>query len=216
MKKIGKSFCLVVVILISLVASSYALPVTVTFESVDTSKADVRNSAWAGFYNLTVEGTGVLGMCDDYSTHVSTGWQAELNTYTDILNGEGRWGLPVAAYNAIGWLFMQTFDGDNAYIADAGLIADINQAIWRVHDTQLNLTGRAAVLYQDALAMTDYIGWYGYMDILTPAFVDGRPVSQEFLVRGAGPAPVPEPATMLLLGGGLIGLAGLGRRKLKK
>jgi hypothetical protein len=41
---------------------------------------------------------------------------------------------------------------------------------------------------------------------------------QDFVVRvsDAAPAQVPEPGTLLLVGSGLVGLAGMGRRRLKK
>ena len=58
-------------------------------------------------------------------------------------------------------------------------------------------------------------GWNGMEDLLFEGFWEGSSGAISHVALYGTSTPVPEPATMLLLGSGLVGLAGL-RRKFKK
>ena len=65
------------------------------------------------------------------------------------------------------------------------------------------------------------IKWFAYLlgdgnSNGTWTYPTGKDLSHLSVYGRKGDAPVPEPATILLLGSGLVGLAGFGRKKFKK
>jgi len=191
----------------ALLISSWAFADTITLGNVNDGSNPVSGGVYVGPYAGTWNGSPVQMVCDDYSHEVFVGetWQAHASTFADLSQtrfwDSAHAGQSLQKYEMAAWLTAQMFAGNRDSWAAIGF------AIWRIF-TGSTPTSGGADYWMSVAASQDFSHYdFSRFRILTPDS-SGANSAQEYIVIVA-----PEPATILLLVLGLVGLCLMGRKR---
>jgi hypothetical protein len=188
---------------------------TVNLTFVNVGPGNTAGGAYAYPYNFSINGSTTLTpmMCDAYNNHIDFGESWTANAHSILQGGMfGTSGQALVDYKAAGLIFLSVLNGNLS-----GSLG--NEAVWALFSGQIPGSNDAAV---QAL-MSQYLGLavnapntaFKGLEIYTA--VGSRPGygPQEFI--GYSPsAAVPEPGTLVLMGSGMMFMAGAIRRKLSR
>jgi PEP-CTERM motif len=163
-------------------------------------------------YTLNIDGSTYAAICDDYNHEVYIGENWTANIYNFSQYHSARFGSQgLQNYEEAAWLLSQIPS------AGASEIGDINFAVWSIFTSGVPVQPKTNTVDGSAYWLTaattaannNFYGMnFSNYRIVTPTD-SGTGSAQEYLI-----ATAPEPSSLLMLGSGLIGIAGVVKRKL--
>jgi hypothetical protein len=200
---------LLLALAVTLFASSLAFANSTT---VNMTYLHPGTNVYGGFYTYPYYfsvngGSPTPMMCDAFNNRVSPGqsWTARVS---GLLQGRGMFGKDILDYKAAGIIFFGVMNG--TIDAKVG-----NWAVWNLFTK--GITNNAAVLALDqyALALAQHTPSSAFKGLVlyTPVGATPGHGPQEFIGYNTRALATPEPSGLMLLATGLLGVAGMVRRK---
>ena len=186
-----------ILLLLAILTLSLAASATTVDMQFNGAVGGSYNGVYTYPYNVSVDGQNQLLMCVGFNEHIVDGetWQATVESIVGTHDQE------------LAWLFLQA-----EQTSDFGVKAEINAAAWALNEGSPELDEAAQFWLSQATSQNFTDG--EFQNVVKYMPIDGTQswqgeMPQEFL----GDAPVPEPSTLMMLGTGVLGVAGFVRRK---